>query len=140
MGSFLPGNVHKQFGVAFTTPPFTNQNIDRIITTQLYLYKPSDGEYSEPIDFFYEPKMELKTQIKIESAPSPLEQKVPSLMPVYPAPPKPQIKRTRDQRRQPGQQESTQGSQNFFHIFFCQFKFSLFQKSNPNILEVEAML
>ena len=57
-GHFSPNDVHKQYGIAFTTPPFPDQNITEKFQTALYLYKPSEQAQSDPKDFYFEPRSE----------------------------------------------------------------------------------
>lgn len=40
----------------FRTPPYRDQNIESSVQVYLQLYRPRDGEYSEPRPFTYKPK------------------------------------------------------------------------------------
>lgn len=48
-----PEKVHYQFGIALQTPPYRDQNIDKDITVQVMLYRPSDGAINKPCHFTY---------------------------------------------------------------------------------------
>merc|ERR1719219_1793595 len=54
-GSFTPYNVHEQYAISLTTPPFIDQHIKKPVLTYMFLYKPSEGIQSEPVDFYYYP-------------------------------------------------------------------------------------
>ena len=58
-GHFSPNDVHHQFGIALTTPVFTNfHNVTSTVEAQMYLFKKSDGQMSEPVPFYFHPKEE----------------------------------------------------------------------------------
>ncbi|XP_053213510.1 nuclear factor NF-kappa-B p100 subunit-like isoform X2 [Panonychus citri] len=54
--SFTEADVHHQVAIVFRTPPYHNTNIDRSVQVYAQLYRPKDGEYSEPRPFTYKPK------------------------------------------------------------------------------------
>nr|ALF84899.1 dorsal-like protein [Paracyclopina nana] len=54
-GHFTPNDVHKQYGISFVTPPFTDQKISQEVLTSMYLFKPSEQAQSDAIDFYFRP-------------------------------------------------------------------------------------
>ncbi|RWS12814.1 nuclear factor NF-kappa-B p105 subunit-like protein [Dinothrombium tinctorium] len=55
-GNFTEADVHHQVAIVFRTPPYRDQNIENAVQVYLQLYRPKDGEYSEPRPFTYKPK------------------------------------------------------------------------------------
>jgi len=68
-GHFTPNEVHKQYGISLTTPPLSDQNITEKVHAQMYLWKPSKQEQSEPIDFYFHPKRSQFKQPATAQAP-----------------------------------------------------------------------
>ena len=64
-GLFGPNDVHHQYGIALTTPPFPNFNVTFPVETQMYLVKKSEPSCrSESIPFtFYPTKVEEKKPV-----------------------------------------------------------------------------
>lgn len=55
-GSFSESDVHHQVAIVVRTPAYRHTEIDTIAHVYLQLYRPKDGEYSEPRQFTYYPK------------------------------------------------------------------------------------
>lgn len=66
---FAPTDVHKQYGIAFKTPPFHDLNITEPVLVSLQLFKPSDSSTSEPMDFYYTPSVFRETKPPVMLAP-----------------------------------------------------------------------
>jgi len=64
-GLFGPNDVHHQYGIALTTPPFPNFNVTFPVETQMYLVKKSEPSCrSESVPFtFYPTKVEEKKPV-----------------------------------------------------------------------------
>merc|ERR1719461_457609 len=64
-GLFGPNDVHHQYGIALTTPPFPNFNVTFPVETQMYLVKKSEPSCrSESVPFtFYPSKVEEKKPV-----------------------------------------------------------------------------
>jgi len=56
-GNFNPNNVHKQHGIAFHTPAFPNVHITQKVKAQMYLHSKKEDTYSDPVPFYFEPKI-----------------------------------------------------------------------------------
>lgn len=52
---FGPNDVHRQYAIVCATPKFVNQNIKAAVTVHFKLYRPSDEESSNEMDFVYKP-------------------------------------------------------------------------------------
>ena len=75
-GNFTPSQVHKQYGIAFTTPAFTSQRIVQKVQAEMYLYKRSTSDRSNSIDFYFLPKDHVFT---------PPNAKIQQIMPAQPS-------------------------------------------------------
>ncbi|XP_064630458.1 nuclear factor NF-kappa-B p105 subunit-like isoform X2 [Lineus longissimus] len=75
-GNFAPSDVHRQYAIVFTTPPYQNQNIDHPVEVKIQLVRKSDDEESEAKAFTYCPQRD-KEEIQRKR-----RKKI--LMPVYP--------------------------------------------------------
>ena len=56
VGTFGPQDVHHQYAIVFKTPPYYNMAIERPVTVQLALRRPSDKELSDSKPFTYLPQ------------------------------------------------------------------------------------
>lgn len=54
-GKFSELDVHHQYAIVFRTPPYRDTEIDKTVDVFLQLYRPTDGDCSEPIKFAYKP-------------------------------------------------------------------------------------
>lgn len=54
-GKFSELDVHHQYAIVFRTPPYRDTEIDKTVDVFLQLYRPTDGDCSEPIKFSYKP-------------------------------------------------------------------------------------
>ncbi|XP_077998854.1 uncharacterized protein LOC144451822 [Glandiceps talaboti] len=54
-GDFGQSDVHKQFAIVFKTPAYYKLDIQHAVTVHVKLYRPSNGEYSDPVKFMYKP-------------------------------------------------------------------------------------
>jgi Rel/ankyrin family protein len=54
-GKFSELDVHHQYAIVFRTPPYRDTEIDKTVDVYLQLYRPTDGDCSEPIKFAYKP-------------------------------------------------------------------------------------
>lgn len=54
--NFSEADVHHQVAIVFRTPPYRDVDVDEFVQVYLQLYRPKDGEYSEPRPFTYYPK------------------------------------------------------------------------------------
>ncbi|XP_071505686.1 uncharacterized protein [Diadema antillarum] len=52
---FGPSDVHRQFAIVCATPKFVNQGIRAAHMVKFQLYRPSDEEYSNEMEFTYKP-------------------------------------------------------------------------------------
>ncbi|XP_076464554.1 transcription factor RelB-like isoform X2 [Babylonia areolata] len=55
-GDFGQGDVHRQYAIVFKTPKYKEEFISRPVIVNMQLYRPSDCEASEPIQFTYMPE------------------------------------------------------------------------------------
>jgi len=55
-GCFSEADVHHQVAIVFRTPPYHDPDVDHHVQVYLQLFRPKDGEYSEPRPFTYCPK------------------------------------------------------------------------------------
>lgn len=55
-GNFSESDVHHQVAIVLRTPTYRDVEIDTLVLVYLQLYRPKDGEYSEPRQFTYYPK------------------------------------------------------------------------------------
>lgn len=55
-GDFGQGDVHRQYAIVFKTPKYKEEFISRPVIVNMQLYRPSDSEGSEPIQFTYMPE------------------------------------------------------------------------------------
>lgn len=90
-GHFTPNDVHHQYGISFTTPPFPNQKITQRVKAEMFLYKPTNQDESIPREFYFVPKVETVPQFQ------------------QPAPVKPQ-KRTKAATKNTSNQEDSEPS------------------------------
>jgi relish len=58
--NFTEADVHHQVAIVFRTPAYHDLNIDRSVQVYAQLFRPKDGEYSEPRPFTYKPKIDLE--------------------------------------------------------------------------------
>ncbi|XP_044727865.1 nuclear factor NF-kappa-B p100 subunit isoform X2 [Chrysoperla carnea] len=54
-GIFNDLDVHHQYAIALRTPPYRDQNINKQVLVYVELFRPSDGDRSEPRAFRYKP-------------------------------------------------------------------------------------
>jgi len=54
-GDFQPSDVHKQYGICFRTPRYSNIEIEQPVQVQIQLRRPSDGAVSEARTFEFLP-------------------------------------------------------------------------------------
>ncbi|XP_047109637.1 nuclear factor NF-kappa-B p110 subunit isoform X1 [Schistocerca piceifrons] len=54
-GKFSELDVHHQYAIVFRTPPYRDTEITDNVNVYLQLYRPTDGDCSEPIQFSYKP-------------------------------------------------------------------------------------
>lgn len=54
-GDFQPSDVHKQYGICFRTPRYTNLETEENIAVKMQLRRPSDGAVSDPRPFDFTP-------------------------------------------------------------------------------------
>ncbi|XP_063218198.1 nuclear factor NF-kappa-B p100 subunit isoform X2 [Bacillus rossius redtenbacheri] len=54
-GRFSELDVHHQYAIVFRTPPYRNLDIETPVDVYIQLYRPTDGDCSEPIKFQYKP-------------------------------------------------------------------------------------
>jgi Rel/ankyrin family protein len=54
-GKFSELDVHHQYAIVFRTPPYRDTEINETVEVFLQLYRPTDGDCSEPIKFAYKP-------------------------------------------------------------------------------------
>lgn len=52
-------DVHHQYAIVFRTPPYRHTDIEDKVDVYLQLYRPTDGDSSEPIRFQYNPAEKL---------------------------------------------------------------------------------
>uniref|UniRef100_A0A915K2Z7 Rel homology dimerisation domain-containing protein n=1 Tax=Romanomermis culicivorax TaxID=13658 RepID=A0A915K2Z7_ROMCU len=52
---FSANDVYEQILIIFKTPPYHNINMNNRTTVHVRLYRPTDGEYSPPVEFVYLP-------------------------------------------------------------------------------------
>ena len=57
-------SIKNQVAIVFRTPAYRNQNIETPIQVYLQLYRPRDGEYSEPRPFTYKPNEFDKEEVE----------------------------------------------------------------------------
>ncbi|XP_074597268.1 nuclear factor NF-kappa-B p100 subunit-like isoform X2 [Brevipalpus obovatus] len=55
---FSEADVHHQVAIVFRTPPYHDTSVDHPIQVYVQLFRPKDGEYSEPRPFTYIPANE----------------------------------------------------------------------------------
>lgn len=55
-GNFTEIDVHHQYAIALTTPPYRNVDITSPVDVFIQLYRPSDEDCSEPMPFKYKPR------------------------------------------------------------------------------------
>lgn len=55
-GNFSESDVHHQVAIVLRTPTYREMEIDTLVHVYLQLYRPKDGEYSEPRQFTFYPK------------------------------------------------------------------------------------
>nr|AXF67445.1 relish [Ostrinia furnacalis] len=55
-GRFLQSDVHHQYAIVFSTPPYKGRNITSARKVYIELVRPSDGRTSEPKEFEYKPE------------------------------------------------------------------------------------
>merc|ERR1711976_283946 len=58
-GYFQPKNVHEQFAIKFYTPPFPDARITTKVKAQMFLFKPSNGSRSQPVNFNFYPDRKI---------------------------------------------------------------------------------
>lgn len=56
-GKFNPLDVHHQYAIALRTPKYKDINIKTNVTVYVELWRPSDGDRSEPRQFTYRPEV-----------------------------------------------------------------------------------
>ncbi|KAL0832653.1 hypothetical protein ABMA28_000845 [Loxostege sticticalis] len=61
-GRFLESDVHHQYAIVFTTPPYENLNITTKRQVFVELVRPSDGKKSDPVEFYYTPEPILQNK------------------------------------------------------------------------------
>uniref|UniRef100_A0A915JPW4 Rel homology dimerisation domain-containing protein n=1 Tax=Romanomermis culicivorax TaxID=13658 RepID=A0A915JPW4_ROMCU len=65
---FSANDVYEQILIIFKTPPYHNINMNNRTTVHVRLYRPTDGEYSPPVEFVYLPlDHDCSTGTKIRS-------------------------------------------------------------------------
>lgn len=57
-GAFSESDVHHQYGIVLKTPPYKKSLIDAPVTVWVQLFRPSDGNTSEPLEFRYKPNLQ----------------------------------------------------------------------------------
>lgn len=55
-GQFMEADVHHQVAIVFRTPAYRDTEIVNSVQVYLQLFRPKDGEYSEPRPFTYRPR------------------------------------------------------------------------------------
>jgi len=63
-GDFNAADVHKQYAIALKTPRYGQQDIQESRKVQIELVKPSDGSFSDPVDFYYLPSEKTSAGMK----------------------------------------------------------------------------
>ncbi|XP_070500992.1 nuclear factor NF-kappa-B p110 subunit isoform X2 [Chironomus tepperi] len=63
-GKFSPSDVHHQFGIVFKTPPYKNANIVTTVKVFIQLFRTTDKQTSEPLEFIYKPNSHNKNKRK----------------------------------------------------------------------------
>ncbi|KAK7866619.1 hypothetical protein R5R35_010445 [Gryllus longicercus] len=58
-GKFSELDVHHQYAIVFRTPPYRDLDIEKPVDVFLQLYRPTDGDCSEPIKFQYKPSEKM---------------------------------------------------------------------------------
>nr|WCL52345.1 relish [Gryllodes sigillatus] len=58
-GKFSELDVHHQYAIVFRTPPYRDLDIEKPVDVFLQLYRPTDGDCSEPIKFQYKPSEKI---------------------------------------------------------------------------------
>ncbi|XP_067135312.1 nuclear factor NF-kappa-B p105 subunit-like [Centruroides vittatus] len=62
-GCFTATDVHHQYAIVFRTPGYRLWDIDYPVEVKMELFRPSDGETSEPKLFIYEPLQQNKRKV-----------------------------------------------------------------------------
>ncbi|XP_023220155.1 nuclear factor NF-kappa-B p105 subunit-like [Centruroides sculpturatus] len=62
-GCFTATDVHRQYAIVFRTPSYRSSDIGYPVEVKMELFRPSDGETSEPKLFIYEPLQQNKRKI-----------------------------------------------------------------------------
>lgn len=62
-GVFESEDVHRKCAIQFKTPPFFIDNMLGPVSVNMQLYRPSDGQYSEPLKFTYKGSIEKKKKV-----------------------------------------------------------------------------
>ncbi|CAH1712143.1 unnamed protein product [Chironomus riparius] len=63
-GKFSPSDVHHQFGIVFKTPPYKNVSIMENVKVFIQLFRTTDHQKSEPLEFTYKPNSHGKNKKK----------------------------------------------------------------------------
>merc|ERR1719445_2159181 len=67
---FTEGDVHHQYAIAFKTPAYENQTVTEDVNVFFELYRPSDQAFSEPKNFRYKPREEIRLGKRARTASS----------------------------------------------------------------------
>ena len=68
-------DIHKHFAISFRSPRYSDQNVSTAVPVNIQLRRPSDGQTSESLPFYYTPL--VKSNRKSRSFPEPLVQEWP---------------------------------------------------------------
>ncbi|XP_065355357.1 embryonic polarity protein dorsal [Calliphora vicina] len=63
---FQPTDVHKQAAITFKTPRYINPDVKHSVQVYIQLYRPSDGETSEALQFEFHPDLGMRTFPRIQ--------------------------------------------------------------------------
>jgi len=64
LAHFTEADVHHQFAIAFTTPPYEDQTVTEDVQVFFELFRPSDSAFSDHREFRYKPREDIRIGIK----------------------------------------------------------------------------
>merc|ERR1712038_528728 len=64
LAHFTEADVHHQFAIAFTTPPYEDQTVTEDVQVFFELYRPSDSAFSDHREFRYKPREDIRIGTK----------------------------------------------------------------------------
>ena len=61
LAHFTEADVHHQFAIAFTTPPYEDQTVTEDVQVFFELFRPSDSAFSDHREFRYKPREDIRS-------------------------------------------------------------------------------